>query len=164
MTLQFSTVTPCPAAVIPAMDCMHEKLTTAANSLTVMPALCAVLGIGKKLLNKYYSLMDHSDVYQISVGTSLLSFMRSSETQALDDLVLYPCYKLKYFKKQEWDSGWVKTAKNMVKEEFYCSYANYVIKKPSAPQCKALSKKVFCSESFCPFFSILTLVEAESEP
>ena len=79
-----------------------------------------------------------------------------------DLLVLHPRYKLKYFEKQEWDSEWVKTAENIVKEEFRRSYANYVIKKPSAPQRKASSKKVFYS--FCLFFTILTLVEAESEP
>ena len=56
----------------------------------------------------------------------------------------------------------MKTAKNIVKDEFHHSYANYVIKKPSALQRKASSKKVFCS--FCPFFTILTSVEAESEP
>ena len=129
VTLQLSTDTSCPAAVIPAMDHMHEELTTAANSPTVMPALCTVLGIEKEITQQVL------------------------ETQAWDDLVLYPCYKLKYFEKQEWDLGWVKTAKNIVKEEFCCLYANYMIKKPSALQHKALSKKVFCSESFCLFFN-----------
>ena len=56
------------------MDRMHDELTTAADDQTVMPALRAALRIGKKLLNKYYSLTDHSDVYRISVGKSL-SFM-----------------------------------------------------------------------------------------
>ena len=53
------------------MDRMYDELTTAADDQTVMPALRAALGIGKNLLNKYYSLTDHSDVYRISVGKSL---------------------------------------------------------------------------------------------
>ena len=46
-------------------------------------------------------------------------------------LVLHPKYKLKYFHKQGWDEDWIKTAENIVREEFICSYSDYVVHKAS---------------------------------
>jgi hypothetical protein len=45
--------------------------------------------------------------------------------------VLHPKHKLKYFEKQGWDRDWIETTKNIVREEFMSSYANYVSIKPS---------------------------------
>ena len=68
VTLKFSGNTPCIAKVIPAMDKMHNELTTASNNEEYLPAIRAALGLGIKLLNKYYSLTDNSEVYRIAMG------------------------------------------------------------------------------------------------
>jgi hypothetical protein len=74
VTLQFSTDTPCLAAVIPAMDKMHNELVAASENAKYSQAVRAALTIGRNLLNKYYSLTDDSEVYRIAMGTSLTSF------------------------------------------------------------------------------------------
>jgi hypothetical protein len=68
VTLQFSSDTPCLAAVIPAMDRMHDNLTAACEKEEYSPALRAALKMGKGLLDKYYSLTDTSEVYRIAMG------------------------------------------------------------------------------------------------
>ncbi|KAH9960262.1 hypothetical protein BC827DRAFT_1103688, partial [Russula dissimulans] len=104
VTLQFSTDTPCLAAVIPAMEKMYDKLTATSKNLEYSLALQAPLTIGKNLLNKYYSLTDDSEVYRIA-------------------MVLHPRYKLKYFERQGWDREWIETAETIVREEFKACYA-----------------------------------------
>ena len=37
-------------------------------------------------------------------------------------LVLHPCHKLDYFKKAKWDNEWINTARQIVQDEFKCSY------------------------------------------
>lgn len=68
MTLEFSTDTPCTAAVIPVMDKMHAELTAAVENEDYSPALRAALSLGKNLLDKYYSLSDDSEIYRIATG------------------------------------------------------------------------------------------------
>lgn len=68
MTLEFSTDTPCPAAVIPAMDKMHAELTAAVENAEYSTALRAALSLGLKVLDKYYSLSDDSEIYRIAMG------------------------------------------------------------------------------------------------
>ena len=70
VTLQFSSDTPCLASVIPAMDKMHHELTVVSQNTEYSPALRITLRLGTKLLNKYYSLTDDSDVYRIAMGMS----------------------------------------------------------------------------------------------
>ena len=70
--LEFSSDTPCIANVIPAMDCMHSKLTAASNNKDYLPAIRAVLKLRMGLLNKYYSLTDNSEVYRIAMGQSVI--------------------------------------------------------------------------------------------
>ena len=63
--------TPCLAAVIPTMDHMHAELTNAAENIDYSPVLHATLKLGINLLNKYYSLTDDSEVYQIAISKSI---------------------------------------------------------------------------------------------
>ena len=70
VTLKFSSDTPCLASVIPAMDKMHHKLTAVSQNTKYSPALQIALRLGTKLLNKYYSLTNDSDVYCIVMGMS----------------------------------------------------------------------------------------------
>jgi hypothetical protein len=67
--LEFSTDTPCVAAVIPAMDKMHAELTATVENEKYSSALRAALLLGKNLLDKYYSLTDDSEIYRIAMGT-----------------------------------------------------------------------------------------------
>lgn len=69
MTSQFSSDTPCAAAVIPAMDKMHTELTSAIENFDYSPALKSALSLGKTVLDKYYSLSDDSEVYRIAMGS-----------------------------------------------------------------------------------------------
>ena len=66
--LKFSSDTPCIANVIPAMDKMHSELTVASLDEKYSPAIRAALKLGTGVLNKYYSLMDTSEVYRIAMG------------------------------------------------------------------------------------------------
>ena len=50
------------------MDKMHSKLTAASLDEKYSPAIQAALKLGTGVLNKYYSLMDTSEVYQIAMG------------------------------------------------------------------------------------------------
>ena len=50
------------------MDRMHDELINAADNTDYSLALHSVLSLGIELLNKYYSLSDHSEVYRITIG------------------------------------------------------------------------------------------------
>jgi hypothetical protein len=67
-TLFFSRSMPNLATVIPAMDHIDEVLTTDSLSATYSPSIWAALSIGKKTLNRYYNVTDHSEVYRIAMG------------------------------------------------------------------------------------------------
>jgi len=54
--------------VIPAMDHLDSFLATAALDKEYLPSIQASVTIGKKLLNKYYDITDHSEVYRIAMG------------------------------------------------------------------------------------------------
>lgn len=54
--------------VIPAMDFINDKLTAHAHDRTLSLAIKASLTLGKKTLNRYYSLTDSSEVYHIAMG------------------------------------------------------------------------------------------------
>jgi hypothetical protein len=47
---------------------MHAELTAASNNKDYSPAIQAALKLGTKLLDKYYSLTDDSEVYRIAMG------------------------------------------------------------------------------------------------
>ena len=66
--LKFSTDMPCITNVIPAMDWMHANLLAACDNEDCSTAIHAALKVGMNLLNKYYSIMDNSEVYRIAMG------------------------------------------------------------------------------------------------
>jgi len=51
------------------MDKMDTELTAAVENVEYSAALQAALSLGKKLLDKYYSLSDDSEIYRIAMGT-----------------------------------------------------------------------------------------------
>lgn len=51
------------------MDYIDEVLTNASiDNVSFAPPIRAALNIGKKVLNKYYSLTDASEIYRIAIG------------------------------------------------------------------------------------------------
>ncbi len=77
--------------------------------------------MGKKLLNKYYSYTDHSELYRIAMGewTPLVSC-----TFDMTFVVLHPSHKLAYFAQAGWDDEWRATAEEIVRTEFERAYAD----------------------------------------
>jgi hypothetical protein len=75
--LYFSRGTPNLAAVIPAMDHIDKVLATASDSpYKFGPSIHAALTISKNALNRYYNKTDHSEVYRIAMGTSLVKVLK----------------------------------------------------------------------------------------
>jgi hypothetical protein len=58
------------------MDHIDQHLATAARNNAYKPCIQAAVVMGKKLLNKYYSYTDHSELYRIAMDefTSLNSW------------------------------------------------------------------------------------------
>ncbi len=50
------------------MDHIDQHLATAARNNAYKPCIQAAVAMGKKLLNKYYSYTDHSELYHIAMG------------------------------------------------------------------------------------------------
>ncbi|KAI6100031.1 hypothetical protein EDD17DRAFT_1427959, partial [Pisolithus thermaeus] len=91
-TLFFSHSTPNLTMVIPAMDYINEVFVTGMlDEECFNPSIHAAVRLTKKTLNKYYSLMDTSDLYHIM-------------------MVLHPHHKLEYFRHTKWEADWIKTA------------------------------------------------------
>lgn len=68
-TMFFSQSKPNLATVIPAMDYIDQQLTTDALNLRYSASIQAALSLGKKTLNRYYTMTDHSEIYRIAMGT-----------------------------------------------------------------------------------------------
>ena len=121
---------------------MHTELTAASNNEAYSPAIRATLKLGIGLLNKYYSLTDNSEIYRIAMGKLIISTTQCCLIILLSFLVLHPKHKLRYFEKQGWDETWIKTAEEIVREEFKKNYATYAIQKEK--KVTHSSKKVRC--------------------
>jgi hypothetical protein len=52
------------------MDHIDQHPATAVANNTYKPCIQAAVAMGKKLLNKYYSYTDHSELYRIAMGES----------------------------------------------------------------------------------------------
>ncbi|KAF8436869.1 hypothetical protein L210DRAFT_3356704, partial [Boletus edulis BED1] len=66
--LYFSRGTPNLAMVIPAMDYINNLfMDTMLSDDTVDLAICTAIQLAKKTLNWYYTLMDSSDLYRVSM-------------------------------------------------------------------------------------------------
>ncbi|KAH9959356.1 hypothetical protein BC827DRAFT_1112147, partial [Russula dissimulans] len=67
------------------------------------PAIKSALAAGTRLLSHYYTLADHSMVYRFAT-------------------ILYPSYKLEYFKNAEWPDQWVADTEESIKEHYSLVY------------------------------------------
>ncbi|KAG2109988.1 uncharacterized protein F5147DRAFT_772829 [Suillus discolor] len=111
-TLFFSRLTPNLATVIPAMDLIHNELTSYSCHPKYLPAIQAAVHLAKKTLNRYYELTDTSEVYRIA-------------------MVLHPHHKLLYFKNAGWEDNWVNTAETLSKTSSSMSKTNIFDQMPA---------------------------------
>jgi hypothetical protein len=92
------------------MDHIDQHLATAAANNTYKPCIQAAVAMGKKLLNKYYSYTDHSELYRIAMGEWIpLVSCRFN----MIFVVLHPSHKLAYFAQAGWDDEWRATAEDI---------------------------------------------------
>jgi hypothetical protein len=121
--------------VIPAMDIIDDRLDDNSHDEDLHLSIRHAVKLGKKVLNKYYSKTDLSKAYRIA-------------------MVLHPTHKLVYFKKAGWEKAWIKTAEELVREEFKDHYAGPDNSDEDAPvdsDAMVPSKKVHSSLlSFAP--------------
>ena len=106
--------------IIPVMDVINGKLTAHAHDQTLSLAIKASLELGKKTLNRYYSLMDSLEVYRIAMGMWPMFLLASSSYTCQS--VLHPCHKLAYFKMAGWEQKWIETARELVRDALERSY------------------------------------------
>lgn len=86
------------------MDVLDKEFLAYSRNRNFTSAICAAVLLAKQTLNRYYSLTDSSEVYQIA-------------------MILHPRHKLTYFKNTGWESEWIKTVEALVCNEFEFSYA-----------------------------------------
>ena len=91
------------SSVIPAMDTIDCTFTTASMDGEQFSLPIKVgLEICKWIMNKYYNLMNESEIYQVSIGISSILFLVS----ILIPSVLHPGLKTWYFKDNKWPQEW----------------------------------------------------------
>ncbi|TFK73075.1 hypothetical protein BDN72DRAFT_746603, partial [Pluteus cervinus] len=90
-TSYFSRILTDLSMVIPAMDIMDTEFTDAIRNPKLDPSIRAAIRIGKKTLNRYYSMTDASSVFRIAI-------------------ILHPHHRLQYFKNSGWEPAWIAEA------------------------------------------------------
>jgi hypothetical protein len=120
------------------MDHIDEHLATAATSDKYSPAIQAALAIGKRTLNRYYNMTDHSELYRIAIRMSLLVFLLSI---LIFLVVLHPRHKLQYFQKAHWKPEWVAAAEQILRDEFDRTYR--FREEPTTPDVPMVSRHLF---------------------
>jgi hypothetical protein len=103
------------------MDHIDQHLATTARNNTYAPCIQAAVAMGKKLLNKYYSYTDHSELYRIAMGEWTPRILSTFHSLFV---VLHPSHKLAYFAQARWDNDWHATAEQIVRAEFERAYAD----------------------------------------
>ena len=104
------------AHVIPTMDRIDAMLSSSStDSEPLSPSVKHALSFARKIMDKYYSKTDLSNVYRIAMGMFLMGSVLFHTDYCL---VLHPQMKLKYFQQHGWSKAWIDTAKDIVREEF----------------------------------------------
>ena len=65
----FSQSKPNIDSVIPAMDYIDQQLTDSALNPKYSKSIKTAISLGKRTLNRYYNITDHSEIYRIAMGT-----------------------------------------------------------------------------------------------
>ncbi|KAI6095003.1 hypothetical protein F5141DRAFT_1014148, partial [Pisolithus sp. B1] len=141
-TLFFSCGTPNLVMVIPAMDYIDEVFMTGMlDEQWFDPSICAAVRLAKKTLNKYYSLMDTSDLYHITMGTST-----AFNAMILTNYFSSPSHhKLEYFRHAKWEADWIKTVSDLVHNTYETSYASHEVhESPASASAADVSENKVC--------------------
>ena len=117
----FSGNTAIIAAVIPAMDWLHNTLNPQMKKMYHLSILIS-MKLAQKKMNQYYSKTDLSSVYRIAMGDVMV--LASWHWLTISGAVLHPGLKLEYFRQHEWDEEWIDMAENLVREEYAVNYQN----------------------------------------
>jgi hypothetical protein len=132
------------AKVIPAMDNIDCHLTTLALNSLYRPAIKASLTISKRLLNRYYTLTDHSEMYHIALSKFLCSLCLIAATSPCSP-VLHPSHKLTYLHNAGWSKEWIAMAKEIIKTEFERAYIGFKKEDDGEEEVSAISPTLFFS-------------------
>ena len=97
-TLFFSSNTASIAAVIPAIDWLHNTLNPKTKK-QYHPSILVTMKLAQKKLDQYYSRTDLSSIYRIAMGKVIASDFWCLLTISLT--VLHPGLKLEYFRQRE---------------------------------------------------------------
>ena len=109
------------------MDHIDRHLASAARDDNYKPCIQAAVAMGKKLLNKYYSYTDHSELYRIAMSKFLFFWFYFNSNLIPPLAVLHPSHKLTYFAQAGWPDEWRATAEEIVRAEFERAYADIEI-------------------------------------
>ena len=104
--------------MIPATDHFDEVMASAMISDKYSPAIRSAMRIGKNTLNRYYSKTDYSEMYRVAMGMLFRHFQCFFTLSFVSYriAVLDPRYKLSYFRKMKWETGWITEAHEIVKQ------------------------------------------------
>lgn len=108
--------------MIPVIDCLDKFLNDQAINPACLPAIQAACALAKKLLNKYYSKTDESDIYWIARSTCVYYFVHALYLCRLK--VLHPCHKFDYFKRAKWQPAWIAEAQELVEAAWERTYVD----------------------------------------
>lgn len=64
----FSQKKPNIDSVIPSMDYLDAQLTASALNPLYADSIKSAIALGKRTLNRYYDMTDHSEIYRIAMG------------------------------------------------------------------------------------------------
>ena len=115
------------------MDLLDRDLATKQRQTSKYDEVIRdALRLSKRILNKYYSKTDASEVYRIAMGK--FSYLKLSTVPliAYPTAVLHPRYKLAYFRQQQWEDAWIQAAKDLTHEVYKTSYMALKVSASSA--------------------------------
>lgn len=104
------------------MDHLDQHLASCALDLSLPASIRAAATLGKRTLNKYYTMTDLSEVYRIAMGKAFFIYFLFAMLRLTRRVVLHPRHKLDYFKAAKWDKEWIDTARQIVREEYERTY------------------------------------------
>ena len=151
----------CVTVVIPAMDKMHAELTAAAENVEYSPTLQAALELGKISSTS----TTHFQMTLRDTGLQWVCIICFQYHSKCIYLVLHPKHKLRYFEKQNWEENWIKTAEEIVQEEFKQNYEEYLPRKQKTSQSQSSSKRQvgIYIYIFFFFFNVLKVFQSRND-
>jgi hypothetical protein len=136
------------ATVIPVMDHIDQTLASQSVNHNYNAPIHAVLSMGKKTLNHYYTLTDSSELYRIAMSMSTL--FHAGTIIHYNPPVLHPRHKMSYFHKSSWEPAWIATAHEIIRAEFDHSYPTLPSDNDASAPVEVEMTKV-CTDHFLVF-------------